>query len=282
VALYEHIVAAQASLISRWMLVGFIHGVMNTDNMTISGETIDYGPCAFMDAYDPATVFSSIDHGGRYAWGNQPNMAHWNLARLAEAMLPLLHDDRDTAVEVATDSLQRFPEQFEQHWRLGMRAKIGISTATMSKGIIDDDAADVLVDDLLGLLHSHQVDYTTAFRALAQRLRGNVPSDDDVLGRSVLARQAFDAWVTRWRTVLAAGPSPTVAIADAMDAVNPAYIARNHLVEEALAAAVADDMAPTARLLEALADPFTTQPGFERYAEPAPDGSGRYVTFCGT
>ncbi|MFM8311580.1 MAG: protein adenylyltransferase SelO, partial [Ilumatobacteraceae bacterium] len=282
-ALYRHVVAGQASLVAQWMLVGFIHGVMNTDNMTISGETIDYGPCAFMDAYDPATVFSSIDHGGRYAWGNQPNMAHWNLARLAEAMLSLLADDRDEAVAIATELLGEFPEQFDRHWRAGMRAKIGLTNAA-----VDPDAADLLVDELLGLLHAHGVDYTSAFRSLADSLRhdGAAGTGTAVAGTALadgpLARQAFDAWGDRWRLVLSAGPRRADEVAAAMDGVNPVYIARNHLVEEALAAATADDMSPLATLLGALGQPFTARPGLERHALPAPAGTGRYVTFCGT
>ena len=276
--LYRHVIAAQALLVAKWMLVGFIHGVMNTDNMTISGETIDYGPCAFMDAYDPATVFSSIDHGGRYAWGNQPNMAHWNLARLAEALLPLLDDDRDHAVTVATEALEAFPEQFDRHWREGMRAKIGLTGSA-----VEPDAADLLVDELLGLLHAHGVDYTSAFRVLADRLRTDgANAGRDGLADSVLGRQALDAWVTRWRMVLSADSRRADEVAAAMDGVNPVYIARNHLVEESLAAAVADDMTPLATLLDALAQPFTARPGLERYALPAPAGAGRYVTFCGT
>src|SRR4051794_41111034 len=162
-AFYERVLDAQASIVAQWMLVGFIHGVMNTDNMAVSGETIDYGPCAFMDAFDPATVFSSIDHGGRYAYGNQPHIATWNLARLAEALLPLIDDDTDTAIAAATDALQTFPERFHRYWRAGMRAKLGLSEA--------GDVTSALVDDLLTLLHQQAVDYTSSFRALSAMLR---------------------------------------------------------------------------------------------------------------
>ncbi|MFZ9628049.1 MAG: protein adenylyltransferase SelO [Ilumatobacteraceae bacterium] len=275
-SLFEHVVAAQARLVAQWMLVGFVHGVMNTDNMTISGETIDYGPCAFMDAYDPATVFSSIDHGGRYAWGNQPNIAQWNLARLAEALLTLIDDDDATAVTLVTEVLHTFPARFEQHWREGMRAKLGLTHAA-----IDTDAGDLLVDDLLSLLHTHGVDYTSTFRAVAASLRG----DDHritALFDSTLANQAYASWATRWRLVVDTVTAPPHDIAASMDAVNPVYVPRNHLVEDALAAATTGDLLPLESLLDVVRHPFTERDGLERYAEPAPTGSGRYVTFCGT
>jgi uncharacterized protein YdiU (UPF0061 family) len=269
-AFYDSVIETQASLVAQWMLVGFIHGVMNTDNMAISGETIDYGPCAFMDAFDPATVFSSIDHGGRYAYGNQPRVAQWNLARLAEALLPLIDDDKDTAVAAATESLQTFPERFHGHWSAGMRAKLGLTVA--------DDVTGALIDDLLALLHEHAVDYTSSFRALSASLRG-----DAVPARSLFAESArFDAWADRWREQLAHEPSDTDQIASAMDRVNPVYIARNNRVEEALAAATAGDLEPFQRLLDVLARPFDERPGLESYAAPAPTSWGSYRTFCGT
>jgi uncharacterized protein YdiU (UPF0061 family) len=243
---------------------------MNTDNMAISGETIDYGPCAFMDAFDPATVFSSIDHGGRYAYGNQPLVAPWNLARLAEALLPLLHDDQDTAVAAATDALQRFPERFRRYWSAGMRAKLGLTDA--------DDLTDALIDDLLTLLHEQAVDYTSSFRALSGLLRG-----DATAARSLFAeRPSFDAWADRWREHLAHEPFDADQIASAMDRVNPVYIPRNHHVEEALAAATAGELGPFQRLLDVLAHPFDERSGLESYAAPAPTSRGSYRTYCGT
>ena len=264
-ALLESVVEAQASLIARWMLVGFVHGVMNTDNVAISGETIDYGPAAFMEAFDPATVFSSIDRGGRYAYGNQPSIAQWNLARLAETMLPLLHDETDTAVAMAVAVLESFPGRFQGHWTGGMRAKLGLA-----------GEADALVEELLTLLHAQGADWTSAFRVLSAGLRGDAARDpftDPV---------AFDAWEARWRAQLAAEGSEPVAVAAAMDRVNPLYIPRNHLVEAALTAATAGDLEPFRRLSDALARPFDERPGLERYAEPAPEDFGAYRTFCGT
>jgi uncharacterized protein YdiU (UPF0061 family) len=270
-ALLEAVVDAQASLVARWMLVGFIHGVMNTDNMTISGETIDYGPCAFMDAFDPATVFSSIDHGGRYAYGNQPAVAQWNLARFAETLLPLLDAETNAAVEAATRVLQSFPERYGASWRAGMRAKLGL---TEDEG----DTDDALVDDLLGLMQAQRVDFTSGFRALASCARG----DAAPIRALFTASTESDAWLERWRARLAFERRDVAAVADAMDSVNPVYIPRNHLVEEALSAATDADLDPFHRLLDVLAQPFDERPGAERYAAPAPPGFGPYRTFCGT
>jgi protein adenylyltransferase len=271
-ALYETVLESQASLIAQWMLVGFIHGVMNTDNMAISGETIDYGPCAFMDAYDPATVFSSIDHAGRYAYGNQPAIAAWNLARLAETLLPLLDDDEDAAVAAATSRLQAFPERFQRHWASGMRAKLGLADAAAG------EATDALSGDLLDLMREHGADHTSTFRALAASLRGEPAAIRALFEES----PAFGAWERRWREHL--GPAQTALgeIADAMDRVNPVYIPRNHQVEAALTAATAGDLEPFERLLDVLARPFDERPGLAAYAEPAPAGGGVYQTFCGT
>jgi serine/tyrosine/threonine adenylyltransferase len=269
-AFYESVIDTQASLVARWMLVGFIHGVMNTDNMAISGETIDYGPCAFMDAFDPATVFSSIDHGGRYAYGNQPSIAQWNLARLAEALLPLIDQDTDTAIAAATDALQTFPERFHRYWSAGMHAKLGLTEA--------DEVTGALIEDLLGLLHEQAVDYTSSFRALSASLRG-----DAARARSLFAApSAFDAWADRWREQLAHERSDPDQKASAMDGVNPVYVPRNHHVEEALAAATAGDLEPFQRLLDVLAQPFDERSGLESYAAPAPASWGSYRTFCGT
>jgi serine/tyrosine/threonine adenylyltransferase len=269
-AFYENVVATQASLVAQWMLVGFIHGVMNTDNMAVSGETIDYGPCAFMDAFDPATVFSSIDHGGRYAYGNQPRIAQWNLARLAEALLPLIDEDTDTAVAAATDALQTFPERFQRYWGAGMRAKLGLTEA--------DDTTDALIDDLLTLLHEQAVDYTSSFRALSASLCG-----DAAPTRALFAEPAaFETWAARWREQLAYESSDAVEVASAMDRVNPVYIPRNHKVEDALGAATAGNLEPFERLLDVLARPFQERSGLESYAASAPASWGSYRTFCGT
>jgi uncharacterized protein YdiU (UPF0061 family) len=265
-AFFEAVVEAQASLVARWMLVGFIHGVMNTDNMTISGETIDYGPCAFMDAFDPATVFSSIDHGGRYAYANQPPIAQWNLARLAEALLPLLHDEVDAAVELALVPLRSFPDRYRAHWRAGMRAKLGCTDASVA----DDATVDELADQLLALLHEQRVDLTTAFRTLTGVARGDAEPARDLYAD----RAAFDGWAERW---LALHPDPEV-----MAAANPTYVPRNHLVEEALLAATNGDLAPFRALLDVVTRPYDERPGLERYAAPAPGDFGPYMTFCGT
>jgi uncharacterized protein YdiU (UPF0061 family) len=263
-ALFEGVVTAQASLIAQWMLVGFVHGVMNTDNMTISGETIDYGPCAFMEAFDPATVYSSIDHGGRYAYGNQPLVAEWNLARLAESLLPLIDDDQERAVALAVDALGAFRPQYDAAWSAGMRAKLGLPD-----GLADDVAAS-LVDELLVLLQKDHVDFTSFFRALGAAARGDAAPARNLF----LDLAGFDGWADRWRAL-----APD---ADAMDRVNPVYIPRNHLVEEALDAATAGDLGPLTSLLDAVSTPFVERPGLERYAAPAPQDFGAYRTFCGT
>ncbi len=264
-ALFEAVVAAQARLVAQWMLVGFVHGVMNTDNMTISGETIDYGPCAFMEAFHPATVYSSIDAGGRYAYGNQPVVAEWNLARLAEALLPLFHDDdQEEAIALAVESLGAFRAQYSAAWSAGMGAKLGLPDG------LADAVTSPLVDELLTLLQEDRVDHTTFFRGLGATARG----DAEPARGLFLDIVAFDTWAERWR---AFGPD-----ADVMDRVNPVYIPRNHLVEEALAAGTEGDMDPLERLLDAVATPYVERPGLERYAAPAPENSGAYRTFCGT
>jgi serine/tyrosine/threonine adenylyltransferase len=260
-ALFETVVAAQASLVAQWMLVGFVHGVMNTDNTTISGETIDYGPCAFLDAFDPATVFSSIDTGGRYAYGHQPIVAEWNLARFAEALLPLLSDDQEQAVAVAVPALERFRPQYNAAWAAGMRAKLGLPEG------LDDEVATALIEDLLALMQESRVDLTSFFRALGTAARGGAEPARLV----VLDLARFDAWLERWRAL---GPD-----AEAMDRANPVYIPRNHRVEAALTAATGGDLAPFRRLVDVLARPFEERPGLEEYTEP---GTGPYVTYCGT
>jgi uncharacterized protein YdiU (UPF0061 family) len=231
--------------------------------MAISGETIDYGPCAFMDAFDPATVFSSIDHGGRYAYGNQPLIAQWNLARLGETLLPLLADETDAAIAVATGALEGFTGRFDGHWRAGMRAKLGLRE--------DDEITGALIDDLLALLQEQGADYTATFRTLSAALRGEAIAP------------AFEPWVRRWREQLAHEGSDPEQTAAAMDRVNPVYIPRNHHVEEALAAATAGELEPFERLLGVLARPFDERPGLESYAAAGPAGwDAGYRTFCGT
>ena len=242
------------------MLVGFIHGVMNTDNMTISGETIDYGPCAFMDAFDPATVFSSIDHGGRYAYGNQPQIAQWNLARFGETLLPLFDVDMDAAVATATDVLQSFTDRYDRYWGDGMRAKLGLGDPRLG----DEE----LIDDLLALLDAQKVDFTSCFRALSSSLRGDAAPARSLFVEPVRLRRMGGSLAGTAVDPRAGDPQ---AIADAMDRVNPVYIPRNHLVEEALAAATDDDLGPFRRLLDVLAQPVrrTTRPRGVRRAGSA-------------
>ena len=272
------VIETQASLIARWMAVGFIHGVMNTDNMTISGETIDYGPCAFMDRYDQRTVYSSIDHQGRYAFGNQPTIAHWNLTRLAETLLPVIAEDHgvepESLIPVLSEVLDGFGDRFRTQWADGMRAKLGLSAqaAEASDADADGDGDDDLLRSLVELLQEHRPDYTSFFRSLARSLRG----DEGV-------PEVAATWVAAWRERLAAEDRNPVEVAAAMDAVNPIYIPRNHLVDEALAAAESGDMGPFDELLSVLADPFTERDGLERYAQPAPEDFNRtFRTFCGT
>jgi protein adenylyltransferase len=263
-ALFEAVVGVQASLIARWMLIGFVHGVMNTDNTTISGETIDYGPCAFMEAYDPDTVFSSIDAWGRYAYGNQPAIAGWNLARFAETLLPLLSDNVEEAVAFAEESFGIFQTEYDATWSSGMRAKLGLPAS------VEAGAVPQLVDELLRLLKESHVDYTSFFRHLGDAARG-----DTAAARGLFIDLAgFDAWMSSWRAL---GPD-----AESMDRANPIYIPRNHLIEEALAAATAGDLRPVGQLLDGVSAPYDTRPGFDRYANPAPEDFGSYQTFCGT
>ena len=283
-ALLQNVAERQAALVAQWTNVGFIHGVMNTDNMTMSGETIDYGPCAFMEAYDPAAVFSSIDHQGRYAFGNQPSIACWNLARLAETLLPLLSDDPEHAVALATEVIVGFPAQYSRHLRRGQRTKLGLR-----RGESDDDSVDTaLVEDWLTLLHSERVDLTLGWRRLADAAAG-----DEAPLRALFAEgRAPDAWMARWRARCTSecdsaehGSAMTgIERAHAMRSVNPYVIARNQRVEEALAAASDEgDLAPFERLLDALRQPYDETPKLAPYAEPAPAAvTACYRTFCGT
>ena len=269
-ALFECVVDAQASLVAKWMSVGFVHGVMNTDNMTISGETIDYGPCAFMDAFDPDTVFSSIDQGGRYAFGNQPAIAQWNLARLGETLLALIDTDDDRAVALATEVLASFPDRYRRHWEAGMRAKLGLPTGSR------DDAG--LFDSLVSVLQRQRVDATSFFRALAASLRG----DDAALLASAPDPSEIANWAAGWRAALARGGVSDLDAATAMDRVNPAYVPRNHLVEEALAAATEGSLEQFARLVDIVTTPFDVRPERAGFESPAPPSFGAYRTFCGT
>jgi serine/tyrosine/threonine adenylyltransferase len=266
--LLERVSDSQASLIASWMHVGFIHGVMNTDNMAISGETIDYGPCAFMDHYDPATVFSSIDTRGRYAYANQARIAQWNLARLAETLLPLIDADEKRAIARAIEVVNAFPEQYERHWLRGMRAKLGL--------VSDEEADFNLATGFLTAMDGKKVDYTLAFRYLADAaLSHEAPI------RALFADpSAYDLWSGHWRARLAREAVAPLARAQAMRRANPVFIPRNHRVEEALSAAVErDDYAPFETLLNILSRPFDDQPEFAAFAEPAPEGYGHYRTF---
>ncbi|MFA4927301.1 MAG: YdiU family protein [Patulibacter sp.] len=279
-AFFTAVVDAQAALIARWMLVGFVHGVMNTDNMTISGETIDYGPCAFMEAFAPGTVFSSIDHAGRYAYGNQPYLAQWNLARLAEPLVPLVDEDSDVAVEALTAVLSTFPERYSRYWLEGMRAKLGLPLELGGPVTESDEEAvppDVaLSNDLMALLQADGVDFTLGFR----RLSGILTGDDTWLRDQFTDREAFDAWTARWRVLV--GDRDPQEVAVEMDRVNPLYIPRNERVEEALAAATEGDLEPFERLVEVIRSPFEEQADAERYATPAAPAGEPYRTFCGT
>ena len=263
-ALFEAVAAVQASLVAQWMLIGFVHGVMNTDNMTISGETIDYGPCAFMEAYNPDTVFSSIDHWGRYAYDNQPAIAGWNLARFGEALLPLLADTVDEGIALAEKAFDVFRGQYDATWTNGMRDKLGLSA--------DNDSTTVmsLVEDLLALLNESRVDYTSFFRGLSQAARGDAEPTRGLF----INLAGIDGWISRWRAL-----APDAAV---MDRSNPMYIPRNHLVEETLTAATVGDLDPLQQLLSAVTAPYDERPGLERYAAPAPEDFGDYRTFCGT
>lgn len=262
---------AQAALVAQWVLVGFVHGVMNTDNTTISGETIDYGPCAFIDKYDPQAVFSSIDRSGRYAYGSQPMIMQWNLARFAETLIDLVNpDDRDAAIQLLTNELTAFPAHYQRLWLQGMRAKLGLF-----KELADD--LD-LANELLTTAAEQAVDYTKLFRWLADFVRG----ETTFAGGPFADPARFEAWAGKYRRRLAAEDIGAGQRADAMDRVNPVYVPRNHLVDAALTAAAEGDMAPFDRLSAVLATPFTVQNGAEAFAEPAPPDFGKFVTYCGT
>lgn len=262
----EGVIKRQASLIAQWQLVGFVHGVMNTDNMTISGETIDYGPCAFLDTYDPATVFSSIDRKGRYAFGNQPSIAVWNLARLAEALLPLLHEKEEEAVRLAEEAVGAFADQFREQWLSGMRAKLGLVLEEAE----DDEA---LIEDLLALMKEQRADYTNTFRTLTL---GELGED------ALCLTPAFSDWKQRWKLRQHREAGVTDEQREAlMRRSNPAVIPRNHRVEEALEAAEAGDLTLVEQLLHVLENPYAYSPEQQEYASVT-RSDAPYRTFCGT
>ncbi len=263
-ALLDALIARTARLVARWQSVGFIHGVMNTDNMSVAGETIDYGPCAFMDAYHPGTVYSSIDHAGRYAYGNQPMIAHWNMARLAEALLPLLDDDRDAALASAHAALEAYAALFESAYLDAFRRKLGLAQAH------EGDAS--LIQELLRLMAGQGADFTLSFRRL-----GEATAADDPARALFADPHAFDVWAVAWRARLAREGGLTPERRQAMRAANPAFIARNHRVQAALSGGQ-----PLEELLTVLTRPFDDHPGLERYADPPRPEEVVHETFCGT
>jgi uncharacterized protein YdiU (UPF0061 family) len=264
--LLQEVIKRQAALVAKWQLVGFIHGVMNTDNMTISGETIDYGPCAFMDAYDPATVFSSIDTQGRYAYGNQPYIAGWNLARFAETLLPLIHDNQEQAVKLAQDGISRFMELYQRNWLSGMRAKLGIFN--------EEDQDVTIVEDLLGMMEKYQADYTNTFRALTFE-----KPEDTVL----VETPEFKEWYEKWQARLGRQQESKASSLQLMRNSNPAVIPRNHRVEAALDAAVnQEDYSVMGQLLDVLSNPFAHSPEQADYCTLPEQSAQPYKTYCGT
>jgi uncharacterized protein YdiU (UPF0061 family) len=272
-ALLEGVIARQAQLVARWLLVGFIHGVMNTDNSSVSGETIDYGPCAFMDQYDPATVFSSIDEQGRYAYANQPRIALWNLTRLAECLLPLLAGEQDKAIAEAQSALGEFAERFDGAYQAGLREKLGLFTAR------DGDPA--LAQDLLSAMAQNHADFTLTFRQLSDAALN--PAGDQAVRQLFADPAAYDEWASRWRQRLDEEPQDPASRQSAMLKVNPVFIPRNHRVEAVIEAAVGrDDFAPFEELLTVLSKPYQHQPAFARYADPPEPHQRVLQTFCGT
>jgi uncharacterized protein YdiU (UPF0061 family) len=267
VAFFEAVVERQAALVARWLLVGFVHGVMNTDNMAVSGETIDYGPCAFLDTFDPATVFSSIDEQGRYSYGNQPSIAQWNLARLAESLLSLVPGEGDAVIDTMRNVLDTFPQRFEMHYAAGGRAKLGLET--------QEDGDRELFADLLDRMHKARADFTRTFASLADL--ATMPAE-----APLPADAPFGEWYALWRARLAGEPGSSADRATRLRRANPVVIPRNHMVEEALTAAEGGDVGPFERLVEAVCSPFSTAPGNHRYLGGPPPGCGPYRTFCGT
>jgi uncharacterized protein YdiU (UPF0061 family) len=284
----------QAALIARWMCVGFIHGVMNTDNMSIAGETIDYGPCAFMETYDPDARFSSIDHHGRYAYSQQPSIAHWNLARFAETLLPLLASDEQHAHQLAVAVIDTFPARYQAHWLAGMRTKLGLDASPQTRDI-DDHMA--LATDWLQLLHSYRVDFTLAWHHLGEALSGQQQGLQHLFITSANATgastpdtlSALNAWLQRWRAHVRRDPdTPPAAVLATMRHANPQLIPRNQHVEQALSAAADhDNLTPFTQLLHALETPCTPQhnPALQHadFVTPSsPEFMNRYQTYCGT
>ena len=268
------VIERQAELVAAWQSIGFIHGVMNTDNTSIAGETIDYGPCAFMDTFHPDTVFSSIDHGGRYAYRNQPPILQWNLAGLAQTLLPLIDDDEKTAVALAREKIEGFAERFAGFYNAGMRRKLGLGEEQ------EGDAA--LVGDLLAIMADNRADFTLTFRRLSDADAGD-PATIERVGDLFEDHGAFDDWAARWNRRLEADPQSAAARRSTMRASNPLYIPRNHRVEEAIAAALGEsDFAPFRRLLEVLRCPYEEQPSAQRYADPPRPEEVVHQTFCGT
>ena len=273
-ALLEAVIARQADLVARWLHIGFIHGVMNTDNTSISGETIDYGPCAFLDHYDPAQVFSSIDEMGRYAYANQPRIALWNLTRLAECLLPLFDQEgnQEKAIEQAQEILGAFPQEFSAAYQAGLRAKIGLFTAR--------DGDDALVQDLLDAMARGKADFTLTFRRLGDAALD--AANDGKVAALFAEPASFDEWAARWRQRIAAEPQTAAERQAAMHAINPAFIPRNHRIEAVIVAAVNDDYAPFEELLKVLAKPFEDRGEFADYANPPAAHEVVCQTFCGT
>jgi uncharacterized protein YdiU (UPF0061 family) len=272
-ALLEGVVGRQAELVARWLLVGFIHGVMNTDNTSISGETIDYGPCAFLDEYNPAQVFSSIDELGRYAYANQPRIALWNLTRLAECLLPLFSDEQEKAIDQAQFILGDFPEKFTAAYQAGLRRKIGLFSAR--------DGDEALVQDLLDAMAKNAADFTNTFRSLSDAARDQAA--DAAVRSQFTDPAAFDEWAARWRQRTSEEPQSAEERRAAMRAVNPVFIPRNHRIEAVIAAAVnSDDYAPFEELLTVLSKPYEDQPAFAAYADPPLPDQRVLQTFCGT
>lgn len=270
-AFFAAVCNEQASLIANWMAVGFIHGVMNTDNMTISGETIDYGPCGFMDEYHPSTVFSSIDKQGRYAYANQPSILTWNLTRLAEALIPLVHGEKEESIKLLTEVLQLVKPVYENFWLMNMRSKIGLSK--------EDPKDYELIMSLLEVMKDEKVDFTLAFRSLSKALTGNMTIARNIFNNS----KKFDVWFMHWQERISQENVPDEDIVSAMDKVNPIYIPRNHKVEEALFSAVhKNDMQPFSNLLSILMSPYEENKGNESYTLPAPESEKPFKTFCGT
>ncbi|MCA1055734.1 YdiU family protein [Rossellomorea aquimaris] len=265
-ALLQGVIKRQASLVAKWQLAGFIHGVMNTDNMTISGETIDYGPCAFMDTFDPSTVFSSIDRQGRYAYANQPPIAGWNLARFAETLLPLLHEEEEKSLQLAQEAISAFPKQYHSNWLKGMRAKLGLFG--------EEEEDKVLIEELLGMMHEQKADYTNTFRDLTFDRRE---------GSSLYDLEQFDGWEKRWQERKDRQKESREEVLKSMKNSNPAVIPRNHRVEEALEAAVErGDLSVMMNLLEVLSKPYAHSSEQEEYSAPPPPTDPPYRTFCGT